>query len=145
MWLILSSWQHECHKSPHDRPSPCACLRRRNVLICPDVFEGDLLPHRADTVRPLAACPPPVPHSFGSRSIHRQLSSCDAVPWPLDKHILTHNLAILWRQPHVLYRATQFLFITALRLYPGQHKECGKRVSALYLLQDHWQTFRNHP
>ena len=31
------------------------------------------------------------------------------------------------------------------KLYPGQHKECGKPVSALYLPQDHRQTFRNHP
>ena len=35
--------------------------------------------------------------------------------------------------------------ITPLKLYPGQHKECGKPVSALYLLQGHWKTFRNLP
>ncbi len=38
-----------------------------------------------------------------------------------------------------------FYFITPFKLYPGQHKECGKPVSAFYLLGDHWQTFRNPP
>ena len=37
------------------------------------------------------------------------------------------------------------MWVLPPKLHPGQHKECDKSVSALYLPQDHWQTFRYHP
>jgi hypothetical protein len=47
MRLILLSWQQEYHKKPSDQHSSRACLRWRNVPICPDVSVGCLLPQES--------------------------------------------------------------------------------------------------
>ena len=118
-------------KSPHAKAPSCftqrtqgaqreVCLFQRGLVFC------SLNPQRASSLASALL------HNTEHFSVWATASTAACHQEGITNYLYTVSRLSLCR-------------LTPLKLCPGQHRSCGKPVTALCLLRDRWQTFRKHP